>query len=89
MITLTQDSSGFVRMNRHFPNAASIAITFTDGSTAVVSGQRLNAVYDLAQNEFRATNGLDAKGFSRTPAKTVQPKNKIAFVSVTPGKFQS
>ena len=65
MITLQQDADGFVRMNRHYPASVRIRIAFNDGSTGEFSGQALNNAYDAALAEFRAKNGLDAKGFNR------------------------
>ena len=85
MITLTQDSGGFVRMSRHFPITAQITVFFTVGSSEVFSGGQLNAIYDEARAVFRAQNRLDAKGFSRGPAKTVQPSTDIAFVAIHAG----
>ncbi|MDV8149768.1 hypothetical protein [Arthrobacter sp. B10-11] len=84
MIALQQDADGFIRMNRHFPESVRIAITFADGTTEELSGGRLNKAYDDALAEFRAQNHLDAKGFSRSPKKTVAG-NKIDFVPVHPG----
>jgi hypothetical protein len=85
MITLQQDADGFVRMNRHFPSKTPIAILFTDESTGEYTGARLNELYDLALATYRAENRLDAKGFSRAPAKTVHPTNNVEFVPVTAG----
>ncbi len=85
MITLQQDADGFVRMNRHFPGKTPIAILFTDGSTGEYTGARLNELYDVALATYRAENRLDAKGFSRAPAKTVHPTNNVEFVPVTAG----
>ena len=85
MITLTQDAGGFIRMSRHFPINARIPIVYTVGSSEVFSGAQLNAIYDEARAVFRAQNRLDAKGFSRGPAKTVQPSTDIAFVAVHAG----
>lgn len=85
MITLQQDADGFVRMNRHFPNGSPVTIVFADGASEVFSGRHLNAAYDEALASYRAGNNLDAKGFSRGPAKTVHPTNKIEFVPVHPG----
>ncbi|WEO78232.1 hypothetical protein BJQ94_04120 [Cryobacterium sp. SO2] len=85
MITLQQDADGFVRMNRHFPGKTPIIILFTDGSTGEYTGARLNGLYDLALATFRAENRLDAKGFSRSPAKTVHATNNVEFVPVTAG----
>ena len=85
MITLQQDADGFVRMNRHFPGKTPIAILFTDGSTGEYTGARLNKLYDVALATYRAENRLDAKGFSRAPAKTVHPTNNVEFVPVTAG----
>ncbi|MDN3903560.1 hypothetical protein [Arthrobacter sp. YD2] len=82
MITLAQDNDGFIRMERHFPLSASIRISFSDGSTGVFTGARVNRAYDDAVAVFRAKNHLDAKGFSRT-AKL--PRNaKINAVPVSP-----
>ena len=85
MINLTQDADGFIRMNRHFPAGSLISITFTDGSVETFSGRRLNDIYDEAVLVYRATNHLDAKGFSRLPAKTVHPSKNIQFVPVRAG----
>lgn len=85
MITLQQDSDGFIRMNRHFPSTASISVAFADGTSEQFSGEQINAIYDSSLADFRAQNHLDAKGFSRGPAKTVHPKSKIEFVPVHPG----
>ena len=85
MITLTQDADGFIRMNKHFPQTVQFAIAFTDGSVEQFSGRELNDIYDAAQAAFRAENHLDAKGFSRRPAKTVQSKSSIDYVPVQPG----
>lgn len=85
MITLHQDAQGFIRMNRHFPSKTAIAIVFTDGTTGEYTGARLNGLYDLALAEYRAENRLDAKGFSRAPAKTVHPTHNVDFVPVTAG----
>ena len=85
MITLQQDADGFVRMNRHFPAKTPIAIRFTDGTTGEYTGARLNALYDAALATFRAENRLDAKGFSRAPAKSVHPTNNVEFVPVQSG----
>ncbi|HEY8702620.1 MAG TPA: hypothetical protein VIM08_16905 [Arthrobacter sp.] len=70
-------------MNRHFPASAAVSITFTDGTRQVLTGKRLNEVYDEALTVYRAQNQLDAKGFSRVPRKTVHPG--IEFVAVRPG----
>ena len=85
MINLQQDADGFIRMNRHFPKNSEISITFTDSVTEVFSGLQLNSVYDAALAVFRDQNRLDAKGFSRAPAKTVHPTQHIEFVAVHPG----
>ena len=85
MITLTRDAGGFIRMSRHFPISSQITIHYTVGPSEVFSGQQLNAIYDEARAVFRAQNRLDAKGFSRGPAKTVQPSTDIAFVAVHAG----
>jgi hypothetical protein len=85
MINLQQDSDGFIRMTRRFPHSVPVAITFTDGSTEEFTGRRLNELYDKAVADYRTLNNLEAKGFSRRPAKTVQPSNSIEFVAVHPG----
>ena len=85
MITLQQDADGFVRMNRHFPAKTPIAIRFTDGTTGEYTGARLNELYDAALAIFRAENRLDAKGFSRSPAKTVHATHNVEFVPVQSG----
>lgn len=85
MITLTQDAGGFIRMSRHFPITSLITIFYTDGASEVFSGRQLNAIYDEARAVFRTQNHLDEKGFSRAPAKTVQPSSDIAFVAVHAG----
>ncbi|MBC7723346.1 MAG: hypothetical protein H7146_01160 [Burkholderiaceae bacterium] len=85
MITLHQDADGFIRMNRHFPMQVTVSITFSDGAVEEFTGSQVNAVYDTALAEFRTQNRLDAKGFSRAPAKTVQPMSTIEFVPVHPG----
>ena len=85
MINLQQDADGFIRMNRHFPGNSVISITFIDGSSEEFSGHRLNDIYDEARAVYRAQNHLDAKGFSRLPAKTVHPTKNIQFVPVHAG----
>ena len=85
MITLQQDADGFVRMIRHYPASVRIRIVFNDGSTGEFSGETLNHAYDAALAEFRAKNGLDARGFNRTPAGRSNPGNKVDFVPVHPG----
>jgi hypothetical protein len=85
MIRLQQDADGYVRMNRHFPSKTPISITFTDGTTGEYTGARLNDLYDVALAEYRAENRLDAKGFSRAPAKTVHPTNNVEYVPVESG----
>jgi hypothetical protein len=85
LITLHQDADGFIRMNRHYPASVRIRIAFTDGSTGEFSGRTLNNAYDAALAEFRATNGLDARGYNRTPAGRTNPGNKVDFVPVHPG----
>ncbi|YCH08756.1 hypothetical protein ACTAQJ_04045 [Arthrobacter sp. alpha11c] len=82
MISLRQDSQGFIRMSRHFPASASVSITFTDGTQKVFPGQRLNEIFDDALAAFRAGNNLDAKGFDRGPKKKVQ--QGIDFVPISP-----
>ncbi|UVJ41430.1 hypothetical protein [Arthrobacter sp. CJ23] len=84
MITLQQDAQGFIRMNRHFPNSAAVSIIiFSDGSQEVLTGRRLNEIYDAALAAYRAGNQLDAKGFSHGPKKKIQ--QGIEFVPVHPG----
>jgi hypothetical protein len=85
VITLQQDADGFIRMTKHFPGSATIAVSFTDGSSEEFAGSRLNEIYDRAVSEYRTLNNLDAKGFSRRPTNTVQPANSIEFVAVHPG----
>jgi Mg-chelatase subunit ChlD len=85
LITLQQDAAGFIRMSRHYPAKVLIRIIFTDGSTREFSGLTLNKAYDAALAEFRAKNGLDARGFSRTTAGRTNSGNKIEFVPVHPG----
>ncbi|MCQ1985751.1 hypothetical protein [Arthrobacter sp. zg-Y844] len=85
MITLQQDNDGFIRMDRHFPASASIAVRFSDGTSEVLTGARLNKAYDDAVAVFRAKNHLDAKGFSRVPKKVFPGANKINVVPVQPG----
>jgi hypothetical protein len=85
LITLQQDAEGFIRMNRHYPNGVRIRISFNDGSTGEFSGQTLNNAYDAALAEFRAKNGLDARGYSRTSAGRTNSGNKIDYVPVHPG----
>ena len=85
MINLQQDADGFIRMNRHFPKNSEISITFSDGVTEVLTGLQLNSAYDAALALFRDQNRLDAKGFSRAPAKTVHPTQHIEFVPVHRG----
>ena len=85
MITLTQDAGGFIRMSRHFPSNSLITVVYSGGSSEVFSGKQLNAIYYEARAVFRTQNHLDAKGFSRGPAKTVQPSTGIAFVAVHAG----
>ena len=85
MINLTQDAAGFIRMSRHFPGNSLITVTYTVGAPEVFSGKQLNAIYDKALAVFRAENHLDEKGFSRAPAKTVQPSTGISFVAVHAG----
>ncbi len=85
MISLQQDNDGFIRMKRRFPDTLPISITFIDGSQEVFLGHRLNEIYDQAQAVYRAQNHLDAKGYSRSPAKSVHPTNNIEFVPVHAG----
>ncbi|GAA3287358.1 hypothetical protein ACFFON_05965 [Arthrobacter citreus] len=85
MITLRQDNDGFVRMDRHFPKSASVSIIFTDGTSELVTGERINKAYDDALADYRSKNGLDAKGFNRIAKKRVLDNNKINFVPVQPG----
>ncbi len=72
-------------MNRHYPASVRIRIAFTDGSTGEFSGLTLNNAYDAAVAEFRAKNGLDARGFSRTTAGRTNSGNTVDFVRVHPG----
>ncbi|WP_341392952.1 hypothetical protein [Arthrobacter sp. G119Y2] len=88
MINLQQRHDGFIRMDRHFPQSASVSITFTDGTTEVITGARINKAYDDALAVFREKNGLDAKGFTRIAKKRVLDNNKIDFVPVHPGMGQ-
>ena len=88
MINLQQDNDGFIRMDRHFPKSASVSVTFTDGTTEVLTGERINKAYDDALAEFRSKNGLDAKGFNRIANKRAPDNNKINFVPVQPGMGQ-
>lgn len=83
MISLQQDTQGFIRMNRHFPGSVSVSVVFADGTTEVFTGRRLNEIYDDALAAYRAGNHLDAKGFNRGPKKKVQ--QGIEFVPVSPG----
>ncbi|XAS67696.1 hypothetical protein V3C33_20165 [Micrococcaceae bacterium Sec5.7] len=85
MINLQQDTDGFIRMNRHFPDNSLISITFIGGSQEVFFGHQINAIYDEALAVYRAQNQLDAKGYSRGPTKSVHPKNNIEFVPVHAG----
>ncbi|MCQ1999675.1 hypothetical protein [Arthrobacter zhaoxinii] len=85
MITFAQDTDGFIRMDRHLPESLSVNVTFTDGSSEVLTGAVLNKAYDDAVAVFREKNGLDAKGFSRRPKKAFSAANKIDFVPVRPG----
>lgn len=85
MITLQQDADGFIRMSRHYPASVRIRIAFTDGSTGEFSGRTLNNAYDAALAEFRASNGLDARGYNRTPAGRTNSGNSIDYVPVHPG----
>lgn len=87
MITLQQDNEGFIRMDRHFPASASLAIVFNDGTSEVVTGAQVNQAYDDAVAVFRAKNHLDAKGFSRRPK--ARPRTAgINYVPVSPGLGQ-
>ena len=85
MITLQQDADGFIRMKRHYPASVRIRIAFNDGSTAEFSGRTLNNAYDAALAEFRARNGLDARGYNRTPAGRTNSGSTVDFVPVHPG----
>jgi hypothetical protein len=85
LITLQQDADGFVRMTRHYPASVRIRIDFADGSTGEFSGQALNKAYDAALADFRAKNGLDARGFDRAKAGRKNPGNRVDFVPVHPG----
>lgn len=72
-------------MNRHYPASVRIRIAFNDGTTGDFSGRTLNKAFDAAAAEFRAKNGLDAKGFNRAPAGRTNFGNKVDFVPVHPG----
>lgn len=85
LINLRQDTDGFIRMSRHFPDTLTISITFSDGSSEEFSGRQLNRIYDEALAAHRATNQLDAKGYSRVPKKGSYRMNKIEFVPVHAG----
>ena len=85
MINLQQDNDGFIRMDRHFPKSAPVSIVFTDGTTEVLTGARINKAYDDALADFRAKNHLDAKSFPRHPKVFPGGGNKIDFVPVHPG----
>ncbi|NVM96537.1 hypothetical protein [Arthrobacter wenxiniae] len=84
MLTLRQDTDGFIHMSRHFPQKMAISIIFTDGSTGEYSGARLNGLYDQALSAYRLGNNLDAKGFDRVPAK-VHRRNAVGLVPVSAG----
>lgn len=84
MINLKQDADGYVRMSRHFPEKMNLSITFTDGTQEETTGRRMNEQYDVALAEFRLQNNMDAKGFSRSPAK-IPRRNAVEFVPVSPG----
>lgn len=85
LINLQQDTDGFIRMPRHFPDSVRVNVTFADGSTEEFSGKQLNQAHDDALAEYRAKNNLDAKGFSRAPRTKTNTGNKIEFVPVRPG----
>lgn len=85
MITLQQDADGFIRMKRHYPASVRIRIAFNDGSTGEFTGRILNNAYDAALAEFRERNGLDARGYNRTPAGRTNSGNTVDFVPVHPG----
>ncbi|KSU75388.1 hypothetical protein GA0061083_2835 [Pseudarthrobacter enclensis] len=85
MITLQQDADGYVRMNRRYPASIRIAIAFNDGTSGEFSGKVLNEAYDAAVAEFRAKNGLDARGYDRNPAGRKNSGNTVDFVRVHPG----
>jgi hypothetical protein len=85
MISLQQDTDGYIRMSRHFPGSSLISITFADGSQEEFSGVRMNELYDQALALYRERNNLDAKGFSRTPKKSGHRRNAIEFVPVQAG----
>ena len=84
MINLKQDTDGYVRMSRHFPEKMTLAVTFTDGTREEVSGSKMNELYDAALAEFRLQNNMDAKGFSRSPVN-IHRRNAVGFVPVSPG----
>jgi len=85
MINLQQDSDGFIRMTRHFPKALLVSITFADGSTEVVPGVRLNAIYDESVAQYRAGNDMDAKGYSRVPSKNLRRAVAVGHIPVHAG----
>jgi hypothetical protein len=72
-------------MNRHYPASVRITVAFHDGTTGEFSGKALNNAYDAALAEFRAKNGLDAKGYTRNASGRKNPGNKVEFVPVHPG----
>ena len=88
MITLTQDTEGFIRMDRHFPASVSLTIAFNDGTSRVYTGAQVNQAYDAAVAVFRAKNHMDAKGFSRTPKKAYAGSAKISYVPVSAEMLQ-
>lgn len=81
MVNVVQDQDGFIHMARHFPNSATIAITFTDGTRREFSGGRLNQLYDDALAAFRVGNSLDAKGYQRASAN-IHRRNEVSLVPV-------
>ncbi|KAD4060143.1 hypothetical protein [Arthrobacter yangruifuii] len=83
MITLTQDTDGFIRMDRHLPGSLPVTVAFADGTSEVLTGAVLNKAYDDAVAVFRAKNHLDAKGFSRV--RKMPANAKISDVPVSPG----
>ena len=85
MISLQQDTDGFIRMDRHFPKSAPVRIMFADGTSELITGAQINKAYDDALAVFRAKNHLDAKGFTRIENKRVLDHHKINFVPVSPG----
>ncbi|GAA4658867.1 hypothetical protein [Arthrobacter cryoconiti] len=85
MITLLQDSDGYIRMSKHFPASVQVSITFSDGTAQEYSGRRLNGLYDDALASYRAGNQLDAKGYKRNAQKIGHKRNAVDHVPVQSG----